>query len=214
MSGTTTSTAPPPGRSAPAGRFLHPELVDLRTAWEAELRLGTAPDAVHHWCRSEHGWLLRSGLDRVLDPVLLPEGGGVTSFYRFTELGAMTAADLLRCLPTDYLGGERQNDGPTLGAVLRAVAAHPDRVRAHGYVIGPGRCDERITAEGVLVRTDDDLTVDPVHSPGCQCDVLERIAAGLGVDDALVRPHEVGRWRGAPAFPRGDGEHWYRLWWD
>ncbi|GAA4722983.1 hypothetical protein GCM10023216_10500 [Isoptericola chiayiensis] len=198
----------------PRRRFTHPELVDLRTAWLAEQRL--AADRDHTWCPDRHGWMLRDGLDAVLEPVVLPDTWGATSFYRFTELDAPVAADLLERLPEEYLRTERQNDGPSLGAVLRAVVAHPDRLRAHGYLVGPGRCDERITVEGVLVRTDHEFVLGDHHGPGCQCDHLERFVAGLGVDDALVPPHEVGRWWGlgtgrGPAEPE---QYWYRLWWD
>lgn len=209
-----TATAPPSRDRLPARRFVHPEPVDLRTAWEAEQRLATVPGASHHWCEDQHGWLLRAGLDRVLEPVLVPDDAGSAAFYRFSDLGADIASDLVERLPAEYQATERQNDGPTLGAVLRAVVAHPDHLRAHGYVVGPGRCDERITVEGVVVRTDDDVAVDPYHSHGCRCEDLERAAAALGVDDALVPPHEISRWN-VPARPSGTArEHWYRLWWD
>lgn len=205
--------APPP---LPRRRFNHPELVDLRTAWLAEQRLATASDRDHTWCPDRHGWMLRDGLDQVLEPVVLPDTWGSASFYRFTELDASVAADLLERLDEDYLATERQNDGPTIGAVLRAVVAHPDRLRAHGYLVGPGRCDERITVEGVLVRTDHEFVLGEHHGPGCQCDELERFLAALGVDDARVPPHEAGRWWGL-GVPRRAGdpeEFWYRLWWD
>jgi hypothetical protein len=212
----TRPTAPePPLRDRrPVRRFVHPEPVDLRTAWEAEQRRATAPGAPHHWCDDQHGWLLRAGLDRVLEPVLVPDDAGSAAFYRFGDLGAPIASDLLERLPAELLATERQNDGPTLGAVLRAVADHPDHLRAHGYVIGPGRCDERITVEGVVVRTDEEVVVDPYHSPGCRCEDVERAAAALGVDDAAVPPHEISRWRDPARLAQTGREHWYRLWWD
>ncbi|WP_402463313.1 hypothetical protein [Isoptericola aurantiacus] len=204
-------------------RFTHPELVDLRTAWLAEERLATADPEGHHWCPGQHGWLLRAGLDEVVERVVEPDTWGSASFYRFTTLDAPVAVGLLERLSAEYLETERQNDGPSIGAVLRAVVAHPDRLRAHGYVVGPGRCDERITVEGVLVRTDHEIVVGEHHGPGCQCDELERYVAALGVDDARVAPHEVTRWwPGAvawhvpgqePGAVRDDGP-WYRLWWD
>ncbi|WP_278236112.1 hypothetical protein [Isoptericola sp. AK164] len=205
-----------PTPTLPARRFTHPELVDVTTAWRAEERLAADPDARHHWCADRHGWLLRRGLDEVLGPVLMPDAWGAASFYRFVDLDASVATALLDRLDPRYLAAERQNDGPSLGTVLRAVVAHPDRLRAHGYVVGPGRCDERVTVEGVLVRTDDAFVLGDHHGPGCQCDELERVVAALGVDDAHVPPHEVTRWWGRPGdlSPQESGEHWYRLWWD
>ncbi|MFV2143891.1 hypothetical protein [Isoptericola sp. G70] len=211
-----TPAVPP---ELPRRRFTSPELVDLTTAWQLEERMAATEAATHFWCDDRHGWMLRAGMHRVLEPVLLPDVLGASSFYRFVELGAEVAADLLERLPDDYLATERQNDGPSIGAVLRAVVAHPDRLRAHGYVIGPGRCDERLTVEGVLVRCDHEFAVGEHHCPGCQCDELYRyVVVGLGVDDAAVPPHEVSPWRGwglrDPSGSGRDEEHWYRLWWD
>ncbi len=209
-----TTTAPP---ATDPRRFVSPRLVDLRTAWTLERDLATAPGARHDaWCEGRHGWLLDAGLDVVLEPALRQDALGATAFYRFTSLDGEAAATLLDRLDPGYLAEERQNDGPTIGSVLRALAANPDRLRAHGYVVGPGRCDERVTIEGVLVRTDDELVVDRHHSTGCQCEALVRyVAEELGVDDMRVPPHEVGRWWG---FEYTDGhergQHWYRLWWD
>lgn len=208
----------PTGRPAlPRHRFTSPELVDLTTAWQLEER--GAASTTHLWCADRHGWLLRAGLDRVLEPVLLPDTAGASSFYRFLDLDAPVATDLLDRLPAEELATERQNDGPSLGAVLRAVVAHPDRLRAHGYVVGPGRCDERLTVEGVLVRCDHEFTVGPRHGPACQCDELYRYVVGLGVDDAGVPPHEVSRWwgwglTGSTEASSEDDDRWYRLWWD
>ncbi len=198
-------------------RFVSPDLVDLRTAWTLERDIATAAGARHDsWCQERHGWLLDAGLDAALEPVLRQDVLGAQAFYRFSDLDAEAAETLLDRLDPGYLAEERQNDGPTIGAVLRAIVAHPDRLRAHGYVVGPGRCDERVTVEGVLVRTDDELVVDGNHSSGCQCEHLVRyVAHDLGVDDMGVPPHEIGRWWG---FEYGDGSeqggHWYRLWWD
>ncbi|WP_407319628.1 hypothetical protein UQW22_04170 [Isoptericola halotolerans] len=210
----------------PRHRFTSPEPVDLTTAWQLEEHRATAASATHFWCDDRHGWMRRAGLDDALEPVLVPDALGASSFYRFVDLDAGVAADLMQRLPADYLARERQNDGPTIGAVLGAVVAHPDRLRAHGYVVGPGRCDERITVEGVLVRCDHEFAVGGHHSPGCQCDELYRFVVGLGVDDAAVPPHEVVPWWGwglrdgpgggsGPAPDGGaDADHWYRLWWD
>ncbi|AEG42974.1 hypothetical protein [Isoptericola variabilis] len=216
----TTTTTPTTRPALERRRFVSPELVDLRTAWTLERDLATAPDARHDaWCQGRHGWMLEDGLDTVLEPVLRQDTYGAQAFYRFFDLDGAAAETLLDRLDPGYLAEERQNDGPSIGAVLRALAAHPDRLRAHGYVVGPGRCDERITVEGVLVRTDDELVVDRHHSRSCQCEHLVRyVAEDLGIDDMRVPPHEVGPWWGfsfnAPADEGEDEERWYRLWWD
>jgi hypothetical protein len=208
----TTMTPPAISR-----RFVSPELVDLRTAWTLERDIATAPGARHDaWCTGRHGWMLDAGLDVALEPVLHQDVFGAQAFYRFSTLEGEGAETLLDRLDPGYLAEERQNDGPSIGAVLRALAGHPDRLRAHGYVVGPGRCDERVTVEGVLVRTDDELVVDRHHSSGCQCEhVVRYVAEDLGIRDMRVPPHEVGRWWG---FEYADGPeqggHWYRLWWD
>ncbi|PRZ04164.1 hypothetical protein BCE75_11185 [Isoptericola sp. CG 20/1183] len=211
--------AGPSGRpELPRRRFTSPELVDLTTAWQLEEQTAQSPTTTHFWCDDRHGWMLRAGLERTLEPVLLPDSLGASSFYRFVDLDAAVAADLLERLPADYLATERQNDGPTIGTVLRAVVAHPDRLRAHGYVVGPGRCDERLTVEGVLVCCDHEFAVGEHHWPGCQCDELYRFVVGLGVDDAAVPPHEVTPWWGwglrEDDGPGAGPDHWYRLWWD
>jgi hypothetical protein len=163
--------------------------------------------------------MLDTGLVAALGPLLYGDEFGDDSFFRFTSLGADVAARLLELLPSDYLASERHNDGPTIGSVLRAVVAHPDRIRAHGYVVGPGRCDERLTVEGVLFRTDEEYRLCPVYGPPlstCECEPLyTRLRDEFGVDDALVHPHELDTWFGYDWGPDGyQRETWYRAWWD
>ncbi len=193
--------------------------LDLVDIWRRERRRAKEPTRTHDpWCRG-HGWLLDAGLIDVLTPLLYGDAFGDTSFYRFTSLGAEPAAQLLELLPDDYLARERQNDGPTMGTVLRAVVAHPDRLRAHGYVIGPSRCDERITVEGALFRADEEYRLCPLYGPQlehCECERLyARLQEEFGVDDALVHPHELDQWFGYNWGPGGyQAETWYRAWWD
>lgn len=200
-------------RPSPRGRL------DLRRAWREERDRAIA-DQNHEWhYRGEHGWMLEAGLDEVLAPLLYGDIFGASSFYRFSSLGSEAATALLRILPSDYLATERQNDGPTIGTVLRAVVAHPEDLRAHGYVIGPGRCDERITVEGVLMRTEQEFTLCPLYGPPlsrCDCEELYRVLADdFGVDDARRHPDELDRWFGYEWSETGyQGANWYRAWWD
>jgi|GEM_PF-2619402 len=217
------ATLPPPTPSAPpdppppAARFTPPDLVDLRTAWTRERDLATGPGGRHDGpggeCPGRHGWLLDDGLDLLLEPAL--GTNAAPGYYAFTALDERSAAGLLERLDEDELASERQNLGPTLGAVLRAVVRHPGRVRAQGYVIGPLRCDERISVTGVLLRTDRPLRIDRRHDPGCECTDVVRILADLGVDDMHAPPDEITPWWGfAPAPDPDREEHWYRVWWD
>ncbi|MFI2105302.1 hypothetical protein ACH436_18570 [Isoptericola sp. NPDC019693] len=214
-----TSPPAPPDPPSPAARFAPPDLVDLRTAWTRERELAARPDHAHHGapggrCQGRHGWLLDAGIDVLLEPVLT--GSRTPGFYPFVALDERTAAGLLERLGESELATQRQHLGPTLGRVLRAVVRHPDRVRAQGYVVGPLRCDERITVTGVLVRPDRDLRAPSGAPPaGASVDVA-RALAELGVDDMHAPPDEVAPWRGArpDGAPVGRAGPWWRAWWD
>ncbi len=212
-----TTSPPPPPAPRPA-RFVPPELVDLRTAWTRERAL--AADRPHHGgrdggCPGRHGWLLDDGLDVLLEPVLA--GSTTPGFYPFVALDERTAAGLLERLDEVELATQRQNLGPSLGAVLRAVVRHPDRVRAQGYVVGPLRCDERITVTGVLLRPGRGVRLEPRHGSGPGSEVVVGALAALGVDDMHAPPDEVAPWRGRrpdTGAHAGTDEPWFRVWWD
>lgn len=217
------ATPPPPPPAPPApepARFVPPDLVDLRTAWTRERALAVAPGRPHHGgrdgrCPGRHGWLLDDGLDVLLEPVLA--GSTSPGFYPFAALDERTAAGLLERLDEVELATQRQNLGPSLGAVLRAVVRHPDRVRAQGYVVGPLRCDERITVTGVLLRPGQVGHLEPRHGPGDEAADVLRALAGVGVDDMHGPPDEVAPWRGRrpdDGAPAGTEEPWFRVWWD
>lgn len=195
--------------------------VDLRTAWSHELEQASAGKTQHgDYCEGRHGWMLDSSLDAVLDPIVTGATLSDNSFYRFTHLDSQIARSLIERLPAAYLDTERQNDGPTIGTVLRAVVEHPDDLRAHGYVIGPGRCDERITVEGVLLRVDQELHFCSPYEqgprPNCDCERLFALLQNdFGIDDARRPPHELGRWwAGVPENGNTHDDTWYRVWWD
>lgn len=185
-----------------------------RSQRDRALSTGRAHDP---WCAG-HGWMLDAGIVDILEPLVSIDDHGDDSYFRFAALGADSAGQLLRLLPDEYLADERQNDGPTIGNVLRAVVAHPDGLRAHGYVIGAGRCDERITVEGALFRADGDYRLCPLYEPPlsvCDCEALyQRLREEYGVDDALVPPHELNPWFGYDLSTAGETETWYRAWWD
>lgn len=130
----------------------------------------------------------------------------------------------------------RWNFGPTTGAVLRAVAANPNRVRcAAGYLTPDEDCPATST---VYVRPsrefrisvgpsqfygpfpgDDDFdeTEEYVHPDWCECASLcEYVRDELGLDQQYG-PDEIlpdgPRWLPPDADP-GEPEQWLRLWWD
>jgi hypothetical protein len=96
---------------------------------------------------------------------------------------------------------ERQNDSPTLGAILDSAIAHPGKVEVHGYAVGPDRDDERLTAEGVFIY--DDTLTD-------QAAVTRAAWAEYGLGNAASAPDEVHRVEN----PWRPGEKAWRLWWD
>jgi len=158
----------------------------------------------------ERGWLLRADVPDVVQPFLTHSPDDDTDLARYAGLDATAAAMLLDRLTPIQLE-DRQNDGPTLGTLLRAAVAHPDDVEVHGYLIGPARRDERITAEGVDIYGALDLDITPGHHADRQCrELWELVQHELGIDDARCRPDEI-----TPRInPWRPNEQCWSLWWD
>ena len=158
----------------------------------------------------ERGWLLRADVPDVVQPFLTHSPDDDADLARYAGLDAAAAADLLDRLTPIQLE-DRQNDGPTLGTLLRAAVAHPDDVEVHGYLIGPARRDERITAEGVDIYGALDLDITPGHHADRQCrELWELVQHELGIDDARCRPDEI-----TPRInPWRPNEQCWSLWWD
>lgn len=156
------------------------------------------------------GWTVTSGAAEIVNPFVTYLPSGPDDLAYFHGLGADAAARLLACLTGPQLA-DRQQDAPSLGTLLRAAVAYPGVIEVHGYVVGPSRPDERITAEGVYVYDRTDLTVTPDHQPGCQCaELWEHVQLDLGVDDARWMPTEItsriNAWR--------PDEPCWSLWWE
>ena len=156
------------------------------------------------------GWTVASGTAVVVGPHVTYLPTGPEDLAYFHGLGAGAAASLLSRL-TEVQLADRQGDAPSLGNLLRAAVANPGVVELHGYLVGPARTDERITAEGIYVYDRPELTVTPGHGPGCQCaELWEYIQLDLSVDDARWMPNEmrsrVNAWR--------PGEPCWSLWWE
>ncbi|MBO3085340.1 hypothetical protein [Cellulomonas fengjieae] len=134
----------------------------------------------------------------------LADGAAADSFF-FRGLGAEHAVPLLAALDPDVLDA-RAGPGPSLGAALRAAAAHPGVVLLTGHVIGPSREDERLTVDGLVVSG------DPVLDGLGEADVArawDRVVA-LGIDDALAPPDELR----PPSSNEPDGASGWTVWWD
>ena len=77
-----------------------------------------------------------------------PSMGGLTRFDHAT----IQQIDLLlsRGLAS---ADDQQNEAPTYAKFLEFMDDHPSDVTAHGYVVGPGRSDSRVTIEGLRLST-------------------------------------------------------------
>ncbi|WP_233188091.1 hypothetical protein [Actinomyces qiguomingii] len=86
--------------------------------------------------------------------IITAEGTPQDDYTPFHDLGPATARRLLEVLPAEQLR-DRQNLGPSLGALLRACVRANGRVRLSGYGIGPQRPDERVSVEGLWIEDPD-----------------------------------------------------------
>lgn len=185
----------------------------LRSAWTrfaelpADLLLDQVPGP------RERGWT--TALLDVVEPFTTgvpPHPGDVV---RFRDLPWTAAAQLLSLLPPGELG-DRQNDAPSLGSVLRAAVGHPREIEVHGYLVPPSRVDERLTAEGVVVYDHPELeefglSELPELTGGQECACREFwacVQASFGLTDATSPPQVVVR----RECRRTGRQGWY-LWW-
>jgi hypothetical protein len=120
---------------------------------------------------------------------------GDTGLFYFSGADGEAAAELLATLPSKCLDN-RQNAGPTLRDILSAARDDP-KVVFGGYVVGPDRTDERVSADTVFFDTDDKT----------EADVRRRVRALFGM---RAKPDEVTR---SPAPGHPSKEVW-RVWWD
>ena len=181
----------------------------LRDVLTAQLA-GVDPHAEPPGHLGERGWLLHQGVADVLQPFVTALPRDDHDLVRYAGLTASAAGVLLETLTPQQLA-DRQNAAPTLATLLQAAVRHADDVELHGYVVGPARPDERLTAEGVDVYGLPFLDVLPDHGEGCECDRLwALVTERLELDPSVCGPHEitlrVNPWR--------PNEPCWRLWWD
>lgn len=131
----------------------------LADLWREQLAVTLDEDPYPAAERQPRGWLLDAGLAEILEPFagLAHRHHDLT---RIAGLDGAAARALLARLPASELE-DRQNDAPTMRALLEVIAAHPVVVTGIGYVVGPDRWDERLTLEGLLIDDPELLDFEP-----------------------------------------------------
>lgn len=217
--GRTVPTSPTPSAPSPATACPPvPRALDPRDEGEEGMygpRGWTVSSGMWHElarCRDE----LRSTVipERFgLGPAGLIGDDGVPQddYTPFHDLGPDTACRLLEILPVEQLD-DRQNLGPTLGALLTACLRAGGRVRLSGYAIGPQRRDERLSVEGLWIADEDllEMEISEDHDEFCRClEVWELVRERYDLD-AYGVPDEVKPLR--RHWTRGPVGTW--IWWD
>ncbi|KZM37100.1 hypothetical protein OJAG_01940 [Oerskovia enterophila] len=205
----STRSSHPRRRTTPRHPVSPRGLRTLRATWERQAAEAGGPGGFHHLHGPHtHGWLLADAVPELLEPIVHADDDPLEPTF-FAHLDAPVAEALLARFAPAHLV-HRSNGSPTLGNQLRATVAHPGEITLHGFVLGPGRCDERLVSEGALVRFEADLLVTEHHAPGCECELLWAYAVDeLGLDDAEHAPHRIHRIHRAEA----PDETWWRLLW-
>lgn len=95
------------------------------------------------------GWTKKTGVTDIMEDYVNPRMS-IGDYKRFHNLDGQSASKLLKVLPKAALE-DRQNDSPSLGSLLAACAANPDKVHLSGYVVGDSRVDERVSVDAILI---------------------------------------------------------------
>ena len=80
---------------------------------------------------------------------------GDMGLVRFSGADAAAATSLLKTIPP-RAQVDGQNDGPPLRTILEATRDNPGRIEFGGYIAGPDRLDERVSASTVYSYDDTD----------------------------------------------------------
>lgn len=123
-------------------------------------------------------------------------------YIPYHEADDWIAKKLLQRLPSLALE-ERQNEAPSLRCILNLVLQHPKDATFSGYLIGPQRFDERVSADSIQV------SADLLRYSGDDSQVAYRAAQKLDLD-MLCPPDEITKHA-----RHGDTcGYWWSFWWD
>ena len=184
--------------------------------------LGISEEEMQQRLYGPEGWTLDSGVWNVASRSEPDEEGAIvdgkptTDYVRFNRLGSAGAQTLLDNLPAEALK-DKQNCGPELERLLKACAAHQDKVLLSGYCIAPERTDERITVDAVWVSDElapelEGLSVKRSHDKNCHCKRVWEAAAKRFNLNADTMPDDITH-RAALGRSPQTSEGWY-FWWD
>lgn len=129
-----------------------------------------------------------------------PVKNGDYGLTYYSGAGSQAAKEIVAGAPAEALTQERQNDAPTLGTIIKSAASHPGKVEFGGYIVGPDRSDERISADTVFIF-DDEADANAL---------LLKARDHYGLTDAKRAPDELQ----LVEVPWRPGEKAWRLWWD
>lgn len=124
---------------------------------------------------------------------------GTNGIYYYDGINGDAAAGLLSSLPTGA-GPDSHNGAPAIGSMLRAAHRYPGRVEVGGYLVGPDRADERVSADTLLLYADTDRTADEAWQSA-----REKLQFGECAEPTEAQLVE-NPWR--------PGEKCWRFWWD
>lgn len=151
------------------------------------------------------GWTRKTGATEVLKGYM-DAGTSMGNYGRFSNLDGEGAEKLFAALPS-IVHQDRQNDAPTLGTMLAACAANPEKVSLSGYTIDESRWDERVSVDTIHIA--DPSAKEGARLSGQQLrDKWHEYQEQLGLD-AREAPDEIYCTGGEDNAPAG-----WTLWWD
>lgn len=151
------------------------------------------------------GWTKKTGVADIMEDYVNPRMS-IGDYKRFHNLDGQSSSKLLKVLPKAALE-DRQNDSPSLGSLLAACAANPDKVHLSGYMVGDSRVDERISVDTILIADSDADEYRQLDAREAY-KVWSKYEEELGLD-AISTPDEVCGTQESKNHPRS-----WAIWWD
>lgn len=147
-------------------------------------------------------WTKKTGAANILEEYL-DKVGFDSDCKRFSTLDSEGAEKLLGVLPS-MAYQDRQNEAPTLGKMLAACAANPEKVHLSGYMIDSSRWDERISVDAIHIA-DPSAVKNTILSGQDAKDKWQQYREKLGLGDSEA-PDEI--------YSTGGEDPGWTLWWD